>query len=336
MELSLAIAAFLVGMTLLVKGADWLIESASLIAEGVGVPPLVVGLTIVAFGTSAPELAASLGAAWKAANNPALVGAGDLVVGAVVGSNIANVALIFGITAMLRPVQCPPAVVYKEMPLMLAAMGLGVLVMLDGRVSHSDGIILFLFIIAYVAHQYRASRAEPGVFELDVPALPQDETESRPKLGLGWWVRRVVLLLTGGVGLTVGAHLLVYGSTTIARAMHVPEAVIGLSMVAVGTSLPELATSARAAMRRESAIAVGNIIGSNVFNTLCVLGLTSALYPSHVPDGVLVRDVPAMMGVALLAVPFMRTNWSIGRIQGAVLFLLYVGYIVVLFVTSHA
>lgn len=334
MEIALAIAAFVVGMTMLVKGADWLIEAASLVAEGLGVPPLVVGLTIVAFGTSAPELAAAIGAALRAATDPAHAAAAELVVGTIVGSNIANIALILGVAAILRPVACPPPVVLKEMPIMLAAMGFGVLTMLDGQVSRTDGLILFLFIIAYSLHQYGATRADPGVFELTPPELPHDEA-NRPTLTPGWWVRRAAMLVLGLVCLTLGAHLLVNGATTIARAIGVPEVVIGLTLVAVGTSLPELATSVRAAIRGESDLAVGNIIGSNVFNTLCVLGLSSALFQTPVPEGTLWRDAPAMMLVALIAIPFMRTGWSIGRWQGAALLLLYAAYIAWLFLTTR-
>ncbi len=321
MTIAVALIAFAAGLVLLVKGADWLVHGAGSIAEGAGISKLVVGLTVVAFGTSSPELAATIGASLKE-------GAGGLVVGAVVGSNIANMALILGASALFGVMPCDRSVVYRELPIMLSVMGIGVLVMLGGSITRLEGLGLFALLLVYIFMQYRISKRE-RLLELEARAHLEDKP---PSNGGRWWLKQVAFVAVGIVGLTVGAELLVRGSITIAQALGVPEFVIGLTLVAFGTSLPELATSVRAAMKNQSELAVGNIIGSNVFNVLGVLGVTSAIFGAQVPAGAMQRDVWFMLAVGVLLIPLMRIGWSLSRFSGAVLMVLYLGYLVVLFV----
>lgn len=319
MSIGIAVIMFAFGLVLLVKGADWLVHGSGAIAEGAGISKLVVGLTVVAFGTSAPELAASIGASLKP-------DAGGLVVGAIVGSNIANIALILGASAILRPILCSRTVVLKEVPVMLVAMGIGTAFMLGDSITRIEGGILTALLLVYIWHQYQVSKS--------VPVFDPESTVGivvPPKPTKVWWWKQCLLVLVGIIALTAGAELLVRGSITIAQAIGVPEFVIGLTLVAFGTSLPELATSIRAAISGQSELAVGNIIGSNVFNTLGVLGITSAIFGVQVPDGAMQRDVWVMLGVALLMWPMLRTGWKLGRIEGGILVLVYAAYIALLY-----
>ncbi|HRQ73563.1 MAG TPA: calcium/sodium antiporter [Phycisphaerales bacterium] len=314
---------FAAGLVLLVKSADWLVLGGALIAEGLGVRPLVVGLTIVAFGTSAPELAAGIGAAAR--------DHGEIVIGTVVGSNIANVALILGVASLIRPVPCRRPVVVREMPIMLAAITLGAAAMLGGSVNRWEGIALTAGILVYVALAYRVARRAPDLFEADAPRLGPPPEGGLPRK---WWARNAALVLLGSAGLALGAHLLVTGAESIARWLGVSELVIGLTVVAIGTSLPELFTSARAAMTSHSDIAVGNVVGSNVFNSLCVMGVASLVAPLPVPDASVVRDVPVMLGVAALALLLMAPRKRLTRPAGLVLLFTYAAYTAGLVIVS--
>ncbi len=306
---------FVAGLVLLVKSADWLVMGGALIAEGLGVRPLVVGLTIVAFGTSAPELTAGVGATLR--------DHGEIVVGTVVGSNIANVALILGVASLIRPVACRRPVVVREMPIMLVAITAGACAMLGGGVSRLEGAALAAGIGVYVWLAYRVARRAPELFEADAPKLePPPEGGFPPR----WWAKNAALVLIGSAGLALGSHLLISGAESLARWLGVSELVIGLTVVAVGTSLPELFTSARAAMTRHSDIAVGNVVGSNVFNSLCVMGVAALVAPLSVPEASIRRDVPVMLGVAALALFLMAPRKRLTRAAGCVLLLTYAAY----------
>ncbi len=320
MSIGLALLAFVGGLVLLVKGADWLVHGAGSIAEGAGISKLVVGLTVVAFGTSTPELAATIGASLKP-------GAQGLVVGAVVGSNIANMALILGVSALMGRLVCDRTVVYRELPIMLVVMGIGTAAMLGGSITRLEGAGMFALLILYILHQYTASR-RARLVEREAAAGIEDKPERASK---GWWFKQLAYVGVGVIGLTVGAELLVRGSVTVASALGVPEFIIGLTMVAFGTSLPELATSIRAAMRGHNELAIGNVIGSNVFNVLGVLGLTSAIFGAQVPEAAMQRDVWVMLGFGLLLLPLMRVGWCLSKPSGVALSVLYGGYLVVLF-----
>lgn len=324
MELLLAIGMMLVGLALLIKGADWLIHGAAQLARLFGVPAIVVGLTVVAFGTSAPELAAGIGAA--------LSGHPELNVGNVVGSNIANIGLILGAAAIVRSVPVAAGVVRKDVAAMLVVTAAGVAVLLGGRVERWEGLLLVAGIVAYVLWQYRAARAEP---EAAAALLTGDiERELGPSPSRGVTARCVLLVAVGVTALTAGSWLLVKGATQAATLAGISEYVIGLLAVAFGTSVPELATSIRAVLKDEADLAVGNVIGSNIFNILCVLGLTSLVAPIEAPAGDLVRDLAVMSVMTLACVPIMGRGGRITRFEGVLLVVGYLAYVVVVAVSG--
>lgn len=325
MPVWLAMVLFVAGVVLLVKAADWLVEHAALLAEGLGVPHMVVGLTVVAFGTSAPELAAGIGASLRTTADQPLVN--QLALGAVVGSNIANVGLILGVGACLFPIVSGRAVRRREIPLMLLAMGMGCLVMLGGSITRPEGAVLFGCVCLYTWDAYAAARRGKAIAMIEPPHEEEIEQELARERTPRWWVRHVLMVVVGIVGLTGGAELLVRGSVSIATTLGVSQMVIGLTMVALGTSLPELATAISAARKKHTEILLGNVIGSNVFNTLCVLGATSLVRPIEVPRSTLVVDAPVMMGVSALAWVAVLTRKHMGRVEGVVLLMAYAGYV---------
>ena len=245
---------FLAGLLLLIAGGEGLVRGASGIARHFRISPMVIGLTIVGFGTSAPELLVSLEAA--------LTGQPGLAIGNVVGSNIANILLILGISAVMAPLVIPIRKMYRDFGFMLAAMALMWIMLLDGMIGRLDGAILFMGLIGFLAMAFLSGEVEP-IDDMPLPSMP-----------LAW-----AMTLGGLVGLVLGAGLLVDSASTIARSFGVSEAVIGLSIVAIGTSLPELTTSIIAALRKETEIAVGNVVGSNVFNVFGILGTTALVTP---------------------------------------------------------
>ena len=297
------------GVALLYFGGDLLVKNAVRLAARLGVSSLVVGLTVVAFGTSAPELAATLVANLQ--NLP------ELALGNVVGSNIANIGLILGLTALLYPLQSEPSFVRREVPVMVGVSTLLVPVLWDGVVGRLEGALLLVVLGVYLVYLLRA---QPDAVEVAEP-------ENRVPL----W--RSLLLVALGVGLlVVGARLLVVGAAAIARAFGVPEAVIGLTLVAFGTSLPELASSAVAALRKETDIILGNIVGSNIFNVLAVLGVTALAEPIKEPFANVAPDLGVMLAFSLAVLPMMFRRSRLGRVGGGVLLLSYLAYIVYLFV----
>lgn len=309
-EILLVLLSFVV----LTVGAEILVRGASSIGLSFGLSPLVVGLTIVAFGTSAPELAVSLRAA--------LSGAGDIAMGNVVGSNIFNVAFILGFAALVRPLSVQLQVIRFDMPLMLAASVLFVAFLsFGGGLARWEGALLFAGIIAYTVHSVRAARRE-STPKLDAEAL---DTLAVPKAPLAVWLS-ILLILGGLVSLVLGARLLVDNAVLIAQALNVSEAIIGLTIVAAGTSLPELATSVVASIRRETDIAVGNIVGSNIFNVLCIAGAAGIVTPISVA-GVQTTDLIWMIGISALLLPLMWTGFKIARWEGAVLLASYGVYL---------
>ena len=245
---------FLAGLLLLIAGGEGLVRGASGIARHFRISPMVIGLTIVGFGTSAPELLVSLEAA--------LTGQPGLAIGNVVGSNIANILLILGISAVMAPLVIPIRKMYRDFGFMLAAMALMWIMLLDGMIGRLDGAILFMGLIGFLAMAFFSGEVEP-IDDMPLPSMP-----------LAW-----AMTLGGLMGLVLGAGLLVDSASTIARSFGVSEAVIGLSIVAIGTSLPELTTSIIAALRKETEIAVGNVVGSNVFNVFGILGTTALITP---------------------------------------------------------
>jgi cation:H+ antiporter len=306
-----------IGLGLLIVGSDALVRGAAELAARLGISAFVVGLTVVAFGTSLPELAAGVRAA--------LQDRGELAVGAVVGSNIANVALILAVTALIYPVRVRSAIIRREAPIMLGVSMLGAVFLLGGVVSRVEGAILTLGLLAFIGITWLSARSK-GLTE------PDEWLEERPP-GLGPLMRLGAPVAIGGAvlaGLALlggGAELVVRSSERIARAAGVSEAVIGISMVAVGTSLPELATCVMAALRKHSEIIVGNILGSNIFNILCVLGIASLARPLRTPGEIMWRDGPWMVAFALACLPIMASRLLIGRLEATVLLIAYAVYL---------
>ncbi len=310
--MNLAILLTLVSFVVLTVGAEILVRGASSVGLRFGLSPLVIGLTIVAFGTSAPELAVSTRAA--------LSGAGDIAMGNVVGSNLFNAALILGLAALVRPLTVQLQVIRFDIPLMLAAsvMFVGFL-NFGGGLARWEGAALFAGIIGYTVHSVRAARRE------NLPASALDSALAVPKAPLSAGLS-LLMILSGLVLLVLGARLLVDNAVSLARVLNISEAVIGLTIVAGGTSLPELATSVVASLRRETDIAVGNIVGSNIFNILCIAGAAGMISPIAV-EGVQTADLIWMIGISALLLPLMWTGFKVTRWEGAVLVASYGVYL---------
>lgn len=300
------------GIGVLYFGADWLVRGAARLAAALGVSPIVVGLTVVSLGTSAPELVVCLVAAVQ--------GNSDLAMGNVMGSNLANLGLILGLTAVVRPLQVASRVTRREIPLMLVITGLLYPLAMNGELDRFDGVALLFFLGAYLVFVFRTvGEEDPGVVvEYEEFAREAEHTDR----GVRW--SDVGLVAIGCAGLVLGGYAIVEGAVFVADALGVPQVIIGLTLVAIGTSLPELATTLVAALRRESDIAVGNIIGSNIFNVAAILGVTSVVTPIAVSDSVLQQELPAVLLVSLLVVPLARGG-AITRWQGGVLMASYVG-----------
>jgi cation:H+ antiporter len=305
---------FVLGGVLLVLGAELLVRGASRLAVAAGITPLVVGLTVVAFGTSAPEMAVTVGSAYA--------GQAEVALGNVVGSNIFNVLFILGVSALIAPLVVAQQLVRLDVPLLIGASVAALLMALDGRIGRIDGAMLFAGVIAYTVFLIRQSRRESAaVSDEYAEAFGEPVASSGP-------ARDIVLVLVG-LGLLVrGAQWLVDAAVSSATALGVSELVIGLTIVAVGTSLPEVATSVLATIRGERDIAVGNVIGSCIFNLLAVLGLGSIVAPDGVPvpDGALTFDIPVMIAVAIAALPIFFTGYTIARWEAAVFLGYYVAY----------
>lgn len=303
------------GLVLLVLGGELLVRGASRLAAALKISPLVIGLTVVAFGTSAPELAVSV--------QSALSGNADIAVGNVVGSNIFNVLFILGISALIVPLAVSSLLIRRDVPIMVLVSVLLLALGWDFRISRWEGAALFLGIIAYTWHCIRTTRFDaPAVQEEFAQEWPsEDPKTAKPGLNL-------ILIAAGLVLLMIGARLLVGGAVSIAERLGVSELVIGVTIVAAGTSLPEVMTSIIAAIRGERDIAVGNVVGSNIFNVLCVLGLASTIAQDgvEVSQAALSFDLPVMTGVAIACLPIFFTGHVISRWEGALFLFYYVAY----------
>lgn len=314
------VVVFLIaGLILLVIGAEILVRGASRLASSLGISPLVIGLTIVAFGTSAPEMAVSIGASWA--------GQADLALGNVVGSNIFNVLFILGLSALVAPLVVSQQLVRLDVPLMIAASVAVLLMGLDNKISRIDGVFLFGTVLAYTFFLIRQSRRESSAavnaqYEAEYGAGPRESAAGMQ------YLKDAVMILGGLALLVLGARWLVDSAVQIAQYLGMSELVIGLTIVAAGTSMPELATSVIASLRGERDIAVGNVVGSNLFNLLAVLGLSSIVAPDgvQVADAALVFDIPVMVGVALICLPIFFTGYLISRFSGALFLFYYIAY----------
>jgi cation:H+ antiporter len=308
---------FLLGLAALVVGAEALVRGASKIALSLGISPLVVGLTIVAMGTSSPEVAVSVGAA--------LSGNTDIAVGNVVGSNIFNVLFILGISAVITPLVVHSQIIRQEVPIMIGASVILAVMILDGSLGRLEAALLLVLLVGYVIFLVRQSRAETAEIrdEYDGAAARRDA---------GWdshWAAQV-LLIAAGLGLLVlGSGWLVDSAVVFARAFGVSDLVIGLTIIAAGTSMPEVATSIMAAIRGERDIAVGNVIGSNTFNILGCLGLSGVVSASglDIAPAVLNFDIWVMIAVAVACLPVLLLRRQIGRKRGVLFLAYYAAYV---------
>lgn len=312
------------GLVLLVFSADFLVKGASRLAGAVGISPLVIGLTVVAYGTSAPELSVSVIAAFK--------GQADIALGNVVGSNIFNVLGILGVSALIIPLVVNRQLVRFDVPVMIGFSFLLMLLGWDGALSRLDGVILFSLAVAYTVILIRNSRKEAKA-TIQSAKDSNSEVAEQPKAN---WLMNIGLIMLGLAGLMLGSKWLVDGAVMIARQFGVSELVIGLTIVSIGTSLPEAATSIVAALKSERDIAVGNVVGSNIFNIASVLGLASIISPSGigVATSALHFDIPVMIAVALACLPIFLSNYSISRVNGGAFCAFYVAYVIYLIMGS--
>ena len=311
----------LVGFVLLYFGAEWLVKGSSSLARSLGVTPIVIGLTVVAFGTSAPELVVSL--------ISSIQGKSMIAVGNVVGSNICNIALVLGLSAVFHPIKSDPTVVRRDIPIMLAISLYLLLLTLNSRLGRIEGATLFVGIILYTfMNYYLAKKETAGAAEIESELEEIGFVASRPK--------QIVLVVVGIAGVVSGAQMVVESAVYIMTELGVSEKFIGLTIVAFGTSLPELATSVVAAMRGEMDISIGNLVGSNVFNIMSVLGVASLVRPIPIPGGFIESglwiDYLVMMFTSFLPWLMMRKNFTVTRKDGFILLFCYFGYLAFLIV----
>lgn len=320
MELLKNIGLGILGVALLYFGAEYLIRGGVAIARKLGVSPLLIGLTLVAFGTSAPELVVSIQAA--------LSDSGDIAVGNVVGSNICNIALILGLCALLKPVVTNTKLFKLDMPLLLGASILfSIFYFLDGRgLNFWQGAVMFSILIAYLIWSFYQDKKSGGG-ELSAAAEEEGGDGNTPV-----WL--ALIMVAGGLtGLVLGARCFVSSAIYFAQAMGVSQAVIGLTIVALGTSLPELATSVVAVIKGERDIAVGNVVGSNIFNILVIMGIAPMVNDLHAPNVNLI-DLGVMLSMVPLLWVMMATGKILSRVEGGILLLIYCGYTVWLFISG--
>ncbi len=323
--MTVTILLAVLGLVLLVLGGELLIRGASRTALGLGLSPLVVGLTVVAFGTSSPEMAVSVGGAMRSQ------GGADLALGNVVGSNIFNVLFILGLSAMIRPLAVSQQLIRLDVPLMIGTSIVTVLFALDGRVQRLEGVVLLVGIVAYTWYAVKQSRKESQAIRDEYSGHYASDAISSSA-----WVMNIFYVLAGLGLLVLGASWLVDGAVAIATALGVSELIVGLTVVAAGTSMPEVATSLIATLRGERDIAVGNVVGSNIFNILAVLGASAVAAPDGigVPHAALVFDLPIMVIGALACLPVFFSGRVISRAEGALFFAYYIAYTVYLVLRS--
>jgi cation:H+ antiporter len=319
MTSALLILAIIAGFAILIWGADRFIDGAANIASNLGISPLIVGLTIVGFGTSAPEMLVSALAAFD--------GAPALGVGNALGSNITNVGLVLAVTTLVAPLVVHSDTLRREFPLLAFVMAVSFFLIWDGYLSRLDGVILFTGFILTLAGMTWLAVKDSGKNDPLEKEFEQEYAEKKMSTG-----HATLLFFIGLASLLIGSKLLVWGATGVAQMLGVSDLVIGLTIVAIGTSLPELAASLVSAMKNEHDIAVGNILGSNVFNLVAVLAMPGLIAPHAVDNMLLYRDFPFMVSLAVALFLFAKFNTEgrINRISGSLLLLIYIGYNVLL------
>lgn len=304
----------LAGLAVLIASGEFLVKGAVNLALRLNIPPMIIGLTVISIGTSAPELFASL----KAAN----LGNADISVGNVVGSNIANLALVLGVTTLIFPVAVNRKLLWNEWLVLIVVTGVFVVLSLDGRLSVFDGIIFVSLLVSYLIFLVVSTIRKSNPDEIK-------EVDDIPKEPKSWfWI--VFYIIIGFIGLYFGAEWLILGAVDIAKSLGLSEFVIGVTVVAFGTSVPELVTSGIAAYKKESDISIGNLIGSNIFNILGVLGVTSIVHPLGIEEAIIRYDFIWMLGAVLILFPMIYFAKNISRVSGTVLLGGYILYVVTL------
>ncbi|MFC1896127.1 calcium/sodium antiporter [Thermodesulfobacteriota bacterium] len=312
---------FVVGLFMLYFGAGWLVKGSSSLASSLGLTPLVIGITIVAFGTSAPELFISVVSSIK---NKSMIALGN-----VIGSNICNIALVLGVTALFHPVTGSRSVIQRDIPVMLGISLYLLVLSLNSTIGRLEGVTLFSGIILFTYYNLFVANRERTIVShrVRMESVPDtgeiEYVTSRPK--------QLALILVGIAGVVLGADILVDAAVKFMKVLGVNEKFVGLTVVAFGTSVPELATSVVAAVKKEMDISIGNLIGSNVFNMLSVLGAASIVRPIQIPGGFvqsgLLIDYLVMMGISFLPLLLMKKDNTVQRIEGLLLLVCYVGYV---------
>ncbi|GAX61723.1 Ca2+/Na+ antiporter [Candidatus Scalindua japonica] len=342
---------FIIGLSGVYFGAEWLVKGSSNLSRDLGVRPIVIGLTVVAFGTSSPELAVSLTASIKGSN--------DIAIGNIIGSNIANIGLILGIAAIAFPLKVEKVIMKRELPLMIAISVALYLMAIDKKIGLIDGLFLFTGIIFFIGYQIyntlnfkKISKNVTGKTD-NVPILTSTVNSSCHKVDSSGHDNQtkvkestaeknhskkkllfyIVYIVIGLVCLLVGAHILVKSAIFLASSFGISEMVIGMTVVAFGTSVPEMATSVVSALRKEADICVGNVVGSNIFNILMVLGSVSLIRPVNVTKDILYFEFPAMLLFSFALIPMImaRGNLKVNRFEGVILVLGYFAFIFLLF-----
>jgi cation:H+ antiporter len=309
-----SIVYIMIALVALFFGADWLVKGAASLAERFGISSLVVGLTVVAYGTSTPEMVVSAQAAAS--------GMGGISVGNVVGSNLFNIGIILGLSALIFPLRANMQLIRFDTPVMILTAVLFLVLFLDHRIGRLEGALFLAAVIGYSIFNVIKSRQETKKIVL------QEYEQSVPKVTRHWGLD-ILLILLGLAVLIGGSRLLVMGAVDLARMIGLSESVIGLTIVAAGTSMPELATSVVAAIKKQPDIAIGNVVGSNIFNILGILGISSLLKPIYAPD-ISLTDLIVMIGMSMLLLPLIKTGFTLKRWEGAVFVAIYVGYVVYL------
>lgn len=319
------------GLALLVAGAEFLVNGASKVAGILGISPLIIGLTVVAYGTSAPEMAVSVISSFA--------GQADIAVGNVVGSNIFNVLFILGISSLVTPLVVSRQIVRSDVPIMIGVSILLLFFGLDGKISRIDGIILFVGILTYTLSLIFQSRRQINQNRNNEGDEFEREYGFHERKSVVVWLKNIAFILGGLAALVFGSQLLVNSATTIAKSLGVSDLLIGLTIVAIGTSLPELATSITASIRGERDIAVGNVLGSNIFNILAVLGASGIVSPDGlvVSDAAIRFDIPIAIAVAVACLPIFASANRIDRWEGLLFTFYYVAYTLYLILdaTNH-
>lgn len=306
----LAVVLFFVGLILLYFGAEYMVSGSSRFALSLGIRPMIIGMTIVALATSMPEMMVSLAAVLK--------GTSDIAAGNIIGSNVANIGLILGAAALLAPMQVAKDTLKKDIPIMLAASVLLFLFALDGVLGFVDGLLLVSGLVIFILYCIRDSRKDGKVQPANDDAVAEEKRHRS----------RDILLIVGGIiGLGLGAELMVRSAITIARGYGLSDIVIGMTIVALGTSLPELAASMMGAWKGEMDLSVGNVIGSNIFNLLFVLGVCSMIRPIPIEPSTLRFELPLMLLFSFFLLPLIGRRMKIGRTEGGLLLLGYLSFV---------